>query len=75
MSSIDTNYGSAALQTAMMKKARDAQGQIALAMIDGAAQGAQTAQAEGAQAAARVTAHAQVHAPQEVAAGHVDTYA
>jgi len=74
MSSIDTNFGNQSLKVAMMKRAEDAQGQIALSLIGGAAQSAQTAQAQGAQAASRVTAHAQVHAPAS-ADGHIDTYA
>ncbi len=74
MSSVDTNYGSQSLQVAMMKKAEDAQGQIALSLLGGAAQSAATAQAEGAQAAARVSAQAQVQAPAP-ADGHIDTYA
>ncbi|MGN0916061.1 MAG: hypothetical protein ACI4NE_06900 [Succinivibrio sp.] len=49
MSSINTNYGMESLNVAMMKRERDNQGQIALSILQGAAQTAQTTQAAATQ--------------------------
>ncbi len=38
MSTVNSNFGSEALSAAMIKKASDAQGQIAMALLNGAAQ-------------------------------------
>lgn len=38
MSSVNANFGNEALSAAMLKKSTDAQGQIAMALLSGAAQ-------------------------------------
>lgn len=70
MSSVNSNFGNEALTAAMAKKATDAQGQIAMALLSGAAQTvSQTSKMN-----APVAPVPQVtNAPSQGA--HVDTYA
>lgn len=57
MSSINSNYGMESLNVAMLKRANDSQGQISLALLEGAVQTAQQVQAQAPVAAVQPVAH------------------
>ncbi len=71
MSSVSANFGSEAMSAAMLKKTTDAQGQMAMALLSGAVQNAQSAQAN----APKLATPAVPVQSAPAASGHVDTYA
>ncbi len=68
MSSVNSNFGSEALSSAMIKKATDAQGRIAMQLLSGAAQTASNAQSSA-------PVNSPAPSPNLAVGGTINTYA
>ena len=75
MSSVSTDYGSQSLQVAMMKKASDQEGRVAMSILQGAVQTAQATSSMHMESSHPVVHSSSSPAPVSASDHVVDTYA